>query len=195
MGNAEWGLSADEGRAIIADAGGEVMVRDTNSHHRAVRSGKLLEVTNRTGKVHGGGKGGEWYSLDQFKPSGPKAREVVAAMRAKREAKPAAKETKPEKETMTMPPDFAPRPQAKTVPVPVPAQAPSAPVPGAITIAASKIETALRTAEEKRKDVRAAQVEYDAAKSMLDDAVAAVETAEAEARRLAVELNKLIGVG
>lgn len=194
MGNAEWGITADEGRAIIASAGGEVMVRDTNSHHRAVRSGKLLEVTNRTGKVHGGGKGGEWYSLDQFKPSGPKAREVVAAIRAKRDAKPAAKETKPEKETTTMPPDFAPRPQAKTVPVPV-AVGPSAPVPGAITIAASKIETALRTAEEKRKDVRAAQVEYDAAKAMLDDAVAAVETAEAEARRLAVELNKLIGVG
>lgn len=192
MGNAEWGITADEGRAIIASAGGEVMVRDTNRHHRAVRSGKLLEVTNRTGKVHGGGKGGEWYSLDQFKPSGPKAREVVAAIRAKREVKPAAKETKPEKETTTMPPDFAPRPQAKTVPVPV---GPSAPVPGAITIAASKIETALRTAEEKRKDVRAAQVEYDAAKAMLDDAVAAVETAEAEARRLAVELNKLIGVG
>lgn len=192
MASLNWGITPDEGRAIIAHASGAVVLRDTTGGKPAHRS-RLVDVSNRQGKIHIKGANGIWYPLGSIKPENGKAREIVEAMRAKPEHHEHTY-THPQRKETTMPPEHAPRPMMKPVTIQAPTDGAPASVPGSITIAASKIETALRIVDDKRRDVKAAKAEFDAAKAMFDEATKAVDAAESEARRLAVELNKLITV-
>ena len=198
MSGAEWGITADEGRAIIAQAAGDVLVRDTNTAKRSVHPARLLEVTNSRGRIHVRGTSGEWFALNLFKPAAGKARDIVAAMRAKKSQHPPivpqrdrVTESTEITET-TMPPEHAPRPQLKPVTVAATPIVPKAFEPGSFTLAASRIESAIREVDARRADLAAADRDLDAAKDLVRTAADALAAAEDAAKKLATDFNALV---
>lgn len=199
MSGAEWGITADEGHAIIAQARGEVLVRDANTGGRAVHEAKLLAVTNSRGMIRRRGGQGVWYDLGVIKPCAGEARDVVTAMRGTPKKAPTlqttletigtmmnppeATETKKHTTETTMPPDFAPRPAPKAT---------NTLQPGSLTIAASHIETACKEVEAKRADVVRAEADLKAARDLLDGATEALAKAEQNALKLAQDFNAMV---
>jgi hypothetical protein len=200
----EWGMTADEVRAVIADAGGIVLAKFHKGSGRNLNQVKLVGTTNRNALFKVAGEV-RTISLDDVKPSAGKSRSIVEAMRAKRDnptPKPPAIVSPPkaipqpvpvpvpQPQEAIMPPDFAPRPQTKATSVPVPSTATLS--PGTITMAASKIETALREVESRKSDVAAAERDMRAAEDLLSSARSALAKAEGDARKLAADFNALV---
>lgn len=218
MSGAEWGITADEARAIVAEAAGEVLVRGGHGRGRLVHPGRLLAVTNTRAQIHTRGGSGAWFSLEAIKPAAGKSRSVVDSMRAKREpknrtipdnvlagihraiaAQEATENTESTETTETpMPPDYAPRPQpsAKSFPVMAPAATAAKPAEtlpsGSLLAAASRIESAIKAVDAKRADVEEADRNLADAKELVRIAVKALEEAEASAKKLATEFNELV---
>lgn len=193
MSGAEWGISAFEALAIMERADGEVLVRDSNTCRRPVHPGRLIEVTRSRGKIHGKGGAGVWYSLDAMKPAAGKSRDLVVAMREKKkEIKSGAGESTEGKEK-TMPPEIAPRPKQETH-----VQVAAVPIatkvfePGSFTLAASRIEGAIREVDARRADLASADRDLEAAKELVRTAFEALQDAENVAKKLANEFNALV---
>lgn len=126
MSGAEWGITADEARAIMAEADGAVLVRGGWGRGPLVHPGRLIEITSRSAQIHAKGKGGVWYDLDSVKPAAGKSRNLVDALRAKRAR---AKEQAIEQIDRIMNQQETPMPQENpmppiTPPVPFPRQSP-----------------------------------------------------------------------
>ena len=217
MSGAEWGITADEAREIVAKAAGEVLVRGGEGRGRLVHPGRLLAITNSRAQIHTRGGNGAWYPLDAIKPAAGKSRSVVDAMRAKREPRnrtipddvlaginkavndPEATESTESTEiteTPSMPPDFAPRPPEKGFPIMAAGIATTKPAesvaPGALTIAASRIESAIREVDAKRADVNEADRNLADAKELCRIAVAALETSETALKKIANEFSDMV---
>lgn len=202
MKGSEWGMTADEVRAVIADAGGLVLGRFDHGSGRNINQVRLVGSTNKQAMYKVAGETRAIF-LDDIKPAAGKARKLVEDMRAKRDnqttKQPAIVSppkaihqpvTDPQPQEATVPPDFAPRPQPKATSVPATSTATLS--PGTITMAASKIETALREVESRKTDVAAAERDMRAAEDLLSSARSALAKAEGDARKLAADFNALV---